>query len=422
VSASFCFRRWMTGTVPDEALTVSSTGSTTPRTSSPSWTSVTAGTSTELDYLKTTTGPVTLSRPKLRGTTEAFASRLFGAHVTKTNALESLVIASFVRGLSVRDAEAALAEALGDQAAVSKSTVSSVCQAIRDEYARWAARRLDDVTLDYLSLDASFFRMHSGSPAELVLAAWGITTGGKPAFIGLAAAADAISGQRAGTPAAHLALVAPRQQRRPSASTTPLKAGARPRQAEETRRTRMTTEPPASAGPVAEALCLTEDADWETIAKKLGGRLGNREIADTGEYETLLIVPAPPETPVIACLCGSTRFYDQFQRANYDLTMRGEIVLSVGFYPHATAEHGNGEGVGRDSAEKTALDELHKRKIDLADYVLVVSDETGYFGESTEGEIRYAAEHGKPVRFAEPAAARRARWLGLAAAGEQASR
>ena len=53
--------------------------------------------------VKTTAGPVTLSRPKLRGTTEASASRLFGAHVTKTNALETLVIASFVRGLSVRD-------------------------------------------------------------------------------------------------------------------------------------------------------------------------------------------------------------------------------------------------------------------------------------------------------------------------------
>ena len=126
--------------------------------------------------VKSTAGPVTLSRPKLRGTSEAFASRLFGAHVTKTNALETLVIASFVRGLSVRDVEAALAEALGDQAAISKSTVSSVCQQIKDEYERWAARRLDDVTLDYLFLDASFFRMHPGSPAEPVLAAWGITT------------------------------------------------------------------------------------------------------------------------------------------------------------------------------------------------------------------------------------------------------
>ena len=63
--------------------------------------------------VKSTAGPVTLARPKLRGTSETFASRLSGAHVTKTNALESLVIASFVRGLPVRDVEAALAEALG---------------------------------------------------------------------------------------------------------------------------------------------------------------------------------------------------------------------------------------------------------------------------------------------------------------------
>jgi putative transposase len=136
--------------------------------------------------VKTTAGPVTLARPKLRGTTEAFASRLFGSHVTRTNALETLVIASFVRGLSVRDVEAALAEALGDQAAVSKSTVSAICAQIKDEYQAWAARRLDGVVLDYLFLDASFFRMHPGSPAEPVLAAWGITTDGKPAFAGLA--------------------------------------------------------------------------------------------------------------------------------------------------------------------------------------------------------------------------------------------
>jgi len=136
--------------------------------------------------VKTTAGPVQLSRPKVRGTTEAFASRLFGSHVTKTNALESLVIASFVRGLSVRDVEAALAEALGDQAAISKSTVSVICGQITDEYEAWARRDLDGITLDYLFLDASFFRMHPGSPAEPVLAAWGITTGGKPAFTGLA--------------------------------------------------------------------------------------------------------------------------------------------------------------------------------------------------------------------------------------------
>lgn len=81
--------------------------------------------------IKTTAGPVVLGRPKLRGTTEAFASRLLGAGVTRTNAFESLVIAGFVRGLSVRDVEAALTEALGPEATVSKSTVSKVCEAIK---------------------------------------------------------------------------------------------------------------------------------------------------------------------------------------------------------------------------------------------------------------------------------------------------
>jgi nucleoside 2-deoxyribosyltransferase len=112
----------------------------------------------------------------------------------------------------------------------------------------------------------------------------------------------------------------------------------------------------------------------------------------------------PPRT---VCLCGSSRFYDQYQQAYYDQTMRGEIVLSIGFYPHAQAAHGHGEGVGHDSEQKIMLDELHKRKIDLADYVLVVSDHTGYYGSSTLSEVRYALEHGKPVEFTEPAARER---------------
>jgi putative transposase len=139
--------------------------------------------------VKTTSGPITIARPKLRGTTEAFASRLFGTGVTRTNALESLVIASFVRGLSVRDVEGALADALGPEAALSKSTVSTICQAIVAEYDTWCRRDLTDVELDYLFLDASHFKMHDGQRAEPVLAAWGITIDGKPVFIGLSAAA-----------------------------------------------------------------------------------------------------------------------------------------------------------------------------------------------------------------------------------------
>jgi transposase-like protein len=135
--------------------------------------------------VKTTAGEVTLQRPKLRSTDQAFASRLLGKGVTRTNALESLVIAGFVRGLSVRDVEATLADALGPQATVSKSTVSRICEAIKEEFDAWKVRSLADIELEYLFADGSFFRMHPGAPAEPVLVAWGITAAGKPVLLGL---------------------------------------------------------------------------------------------------------------------------------------------------------------------------------------------------------------------------------------------
>ena len=134
--------------------------------------------------VKTTMGAVQLQRPKLRGTDQAFCSRLFGAGVTRTNALESLVISGWVRGLSDRDIEATLAEVLGPEAALSRSTVSRICAAIGAEFAAWRTRDLSGVRLDYLFLDASHFKMHPGAPAEPVLAAWGIDTDGKPVFVG----------------------------------------------------------------------------------------------------------------------------------------------------------------------------------------------------------------------------------------------
>jgi putative transposase len=136
--------------------------------------------------VKTTAGPITLERPKVRGTTEPFTSRLVGKGVSRTNALEALVISGFVRGLSVRDVEAALAEALGPEAALGKSTVSRVCQQVKDEFDAWKQRDLSGIELEYLFLDASHFRMHPGARAEPVLCAWGITTQGSPVLVGLA--------------------------------------------------------------------------------------------------------------------------------------------------------------------------------------------------------------------------------------------
>lgn len=105
------------------------------------------------------------------------------------------------------------------------------------------------------------------------------------------------------------------------------------------------------------------------------------------------------EPPSVVCLCGSTRFMDQFFRSGWNETLDGNIVLSVG----VVVDHpGDAEGghVGEALGLKDALDELHFRKIDLADEVLVLNLD-GYIGKSTQREIAYAMATDKPIRFLE---------------------
>jgi hypothetical protein len=98
--------------------------------------------------------------------------------------------------------------------------------------------------------------------------------------------------------------------------------------------------------------------------------------------------------PRVVCLCGSTRFADAFQAANRTETLSGRIVLSVGCFAH------QGDPVSPE--EKLALDQLHLRKIDLADEILVLNV-GGYIGDSTRREVEYANAAGKAIRFLEPA-------------------
>jgi hypothetical protein len=110
------------------------------------------------------------------------------------------------------------------------------------------------------------------------------------------------------------------------------------------------------------------------------------------------VLDTPPR-PRVVCLCGSTRFKEAFDEATYQETMVGRIILSVGFFMRATGNR-HGESIGATPDQKIALDELHKRKIDLADEVLVLNV-GGYIGQSTRSEIDYAVKHGKPVRYLE---------------------
>lgn len=100
--------------------------------------------------------------------------------------------------------------------------------------------------------------------------------------------------------------------------------------------------------------------------------------------------------PTIVCLCGSTKFKQQFIDANFQETMAGKIVLTVGWFGHA-----DGQIYTPTPEEKAELDELHLRKIDLADEVLVINVD-GYVGQSTRREFEYAYRQGKKIRWLEP--------------------
>ena len=96
------------------------------------------------------------------------------------------------------------------------------------------------------------------------------------------------------------------------------------------------------------------------------------------------------DRPTIVVLCGSTRFRDDFDAMNRDLTRAGAMVLAPGVFVHA------GDTVTEE--DKARLDELHLRKIELADEVYVVNP-GGYIGASTRKEIAYAEDLGRPVSY-----------------------
>lgn len=103
----------------------------------------------------------------------------------------------------------------------------------------------------------------------------------------------------------------------------------------------------------------------------------------------------------VVTLCGSTRFKEQFLKAQKELTLAGNIVLSVGLFGHS-GDQEVWEGMCEDSrtATKEMLDDMHKRKIDMADGIFVINV-GGYIGESTRSEIEYALAHGKDVAYLE---------------------
>jgi len=104
--------------------------------------------------------------------------------------------------------------------------------------------------------------------------------------------------------------------------------------------------------------------------------------------------------PTIVCLCGSTQFWGEFQRASLRETLEGKIVLSIGAATGTDDDDFRMLSRKEYDQVKAQLDELHLRKIDLADEVLILNV-GGYIGESTLRELEYARATGKHIRYLE---------------------
>ena len=103
----------------------------------------------------------------------------------------------------------------------------------------------------------------------------------------------------------------------------------------------------------------------------------------------------------VITLCGSTRFKDEFMKAQKDLTLQGNIVISVGLFGHS-GDNEVWENMDEGTLTKTKemLDDIHKRKIDMSDEIFVIN-KNGYIGKSTKSEIEYAKAKGKYINYLE---------------------
>lgn len=110
-----------------------------------------------------------------------------------------------------------------------------------------------------------------------------------------------------------------------------------------------------------------------------------------------MAIEKPNGFPKIICLCGSTRFTEQMLVLQWQLTKQGLIVLSWCALPDSYTRESH---IGDIEGVKEIVDEVHKRKIDLADEVFVLNI-NGYIGESTRSEINYAIKTNKPVEYLE---------------------
>jgi hypothetical protein len=104
--------------------------------------------------------------------------------------------------------------------------------------------------------------------------------------------------------------------------------------------------------------------------------------------------------PEIVTLCGSSRFGPIFHAANLKETIAGNIVLSIGIDTKSDLDLMLAGELT--AADKDKLDQLHLRKVEMADRIVMINGPIGgvpYLGISSILELEHARSLGKPIEW-----------------------
>lgn len=137
--------------------------------------------------LKTAEGVLEVSKPQIRGLREPYRSEIWQRLGRTSEQLKDLVIEMYVRGMSTRDIESALEEALGGFV-LSKSSVSTMSEELLEEYERFRTRDLSGYDVAYLFLDTVYEPLRRYGASSGVMCCWAYLTDGSKALISLSLA------------------------------------------------------------------------------------------------------------------------------------------------------------------------------------------------------------------------------------------
>ena len=128
-------------------------------------------------------GKIEVELPQTRETEFSFQSVILELWQRRSENLEKLIPALYVKGLSQRDIERALKENLGVDK-VSRSVVSKLSKKIYSDFDQWRKRDLSGYKILYLLLDSHYLALRQGTDEkEGVLVAWCITEEGKKVLL-----------------------------------------------------------------------------------------------------------------------------------------------------------------------------------------------------------------------------------------------